>query len=100
MCKPGSVGDLGGQPPRSTRPKSPTPSPPQVPRGQVSPASGLQDLTQVASNVGAPADAEAVNPIPTAHRRGTENHVQSGRFLLFLAIRRFDRIKAEVTHGQ
>ncbi len=22
MCKPGSVGDLGGQPPRSTRPKA------------------------------------------------------------------------------
>jgi len=69
-------------------------------RVQVSPASGLQDLTQVASKVGAPADAEAVNPIPTAHRRGAENHVQSGWFLLFLAIRRFDRIKAEVTHRQ
>ena len=24
MCKPGSVGDLGGQPPRSTRPITPT----------------------------------------------------------------------------
>ena len=23
MCKPGSVGDLGGQPPRSTRPEDP-----------------------------------------------------------------------------
>ena len=25
MCKPGSVGDLGGQPPRSTRPKETDP---------------------------------------------------------------------------
>ncbi len=25
MCKPGSVGDLGGQPPKSTRPKKQTP---------------------------------------------------------------------------
>jgi len=25
MCKPGSVGDLGGQPPRSTRPKESRP---------------------------------------------------------------------------
>src|SRR5271157_749703 len=27
MCKPGSVGDLGGQPPRSTRPTLPTRGP-------------------------------------------------------------------------
>ena len=28
MCKPGSVGDLGGQPPRSTRPRSTRAGPP------------------------------------------------------------------------
>jgi len=28
MCKPGSVGDLGGQPPRSTRPDAPDPDAP------------------------------------------------------------------------
>ena len=27
MCKPGSVGDLGGQPPRSTRPAKPPVTP-------------------------------------------------------------------------
>ena len=32
MCKPGSVGDLGGQPPRSTRPEDPRPrGPPRTP---------------------------------------------------------------------
>ena len=32
MCKPGSVGDLGGQPPRSTRPEDPDPEDPRTPR--------------------------------------------------------------------
>ena len=31
MCKPGSVGDLGGQPPRSTRPNNPPPAQHQPP---------------------------------------------------------------------
>jgi len=31
MCKPGSVGDLGGQPPRSTRPDAPDPDAPTMP---------------------------------------------------------------------
>jgi len=41
MCKPGSVGDLGGQPPRSTRPDARTPMPrtpmPRTPMPRVTP---------------------------------------------------------------
>ena len=38
MCKPGSVGDLGGQPPRSTRPANP--------REPLDPANPLERLTE------------------------------------------------------
>ena len=41
MCKPGSVGDLGGQPPRSTRPEDP-----RTPR---TPAKDLSDRFTAAS---------------------------------------------------